>query len=275
MKAYISVDMEGIGGITSWKEMHASSPDYNLTRSLATQEANAVVRGLKAAGVNQIVVSDSHAAGGNLLVEELDEDVEVVKGYPRRYYMLHGLDESFQLLLLVGYHAKCGSLHGLLDHSYSSSSIYSLRLNGNEVGEAEVNAGLAAHYGVPTGLVSGDSELTRQVGETFPQGTETVITKYGISRYASRTRHPEKIRAELELKARRAAEKAGDFKLLEYGLPLRVDVGLMDSVMGDVVAFLPSVERKSARDVSFEAENFPVLYRMLMVLIALCQSTKI
>ena len=75
MKAYISVDMEGIGGITSWKEMHASSPDYSLSRSLATKEANAVVCGLKAAGVNTIVVSDSHASGGNLLVEELDEDV--------------------------------------------------------------------------------------------------------------------------------------------------------------------------------------------------------
>jgi len=274
MKVFVSVDMEGIGGIASWREMRTSSPDHNMVRSLATEEVNAVTRGLKASGVDHVVVCDSHALGENLYVEQLDPDVELVRGYPRAYYMLHGLDASFGLLILLGYHARCGTMHGVLDHSYSSFAIYNMKLNGKDVGELEINSGLAATYGVPVGLVSGDAELIEQVKSTLPQHVETVVTKYGISRMAARSRHPEKIREELERKARKAVEKVGRLGLLTYQAPLRVELDLMDSVMADMVALLPFVERRSARQVVFETDDFAMLYRELMAVIALCTSTR-
>ena len=87
MKVFISVDMEGIAGISSWRETNRSSPDYQIVRKLATNEVNAVVRGIKKskAKIEEILVCDSHALGENILINELDRDVLLTKGYPRPY----------------------------------------------------------------------------------------------------------------------------------------------------------------------------------------------
>jgi len=276
MKVFISVDMEGIGGISSWRETNKSSPDYQIVRRLATDEVNAVVRGIKKAKakIEEILVCDSHALGENILIDELDKDVLLAKGYPRPYYMLHGLDESYDILFLIGYHSKVGTTLGPMDHSYSSTTIYNIKINGKYVGELEINAGLAGHYGVPVGLISGDAKLTEEVKEVLGKDIETVVTKYGISRFASKNIHPKKIREKLETKSKRAIEKISNLKPLKVKTPLKVEIDLVNTVMADEVALLPNIERKSGRTISFEANNFLTFYRLLMVITHLAGATK-
>lgn len=60
--------------------------------------------------------------------------------------MLATLDSSYDLLMLVGYHAMIGSKFGVMDHSYSSSGLYEVRINGTAVGESELNAMYAAQF---------------------------------------------------------------------------------------------------------------------------------
>src|SRR5450756_2819098 len=75
-----------------------------------------------------IVIADSHSRGQNLLLDRLPQDVQVVRGYPRPLYMVEGADESCDAALFVGYHAPIGTLHGSMDHTYSSASIYEISL---------------------------------------------------------------------------------------------------------------------------------------------------
>lgn len=153
MKIFISTDMEGIEGISSWNEMTTKEA---WCAGLLKQELTYVISTLLAhADIEEICICDSHSRGENLLYGSFsDERITHVKGYPRRNYMMEGLDESFDAVFLLGYHASIGSLNGGMDHSYSSSCIYRVRLNGREVGEVEINAYYAGMFGVPIALIS-------------------------------------------------------------------------------------------------------------------------
>lgn len=60
LKVFISVDMEGIGGIGTGKMTSSGGKDYALGRRLMTEEVNAVVAAIFARGPAEILVNDSH-----------------------------------------------------------------------------------------------------------------------------------------------------------------------------------------------------------------------
>lgn len=272
MKIFISFDMEGVGGISSWEEMDR---EREKVRQLATEEINAVVRGAKKSEIpiKQIWVVDSHGAGENLLPDALEEGITLVKGTPRPLYMMEGIDSSFALLFCIGYHSRVGALQGVMDHTYSASSIYEIRINGIPVSELDINAGVAGHYGVPLAMVSGDNALIEEVKTTYPQ-VETVITKYGITRFASANRHPKEIREELYSKAKKVVLEADSFYCRKWELPLKVEIDLLDTLIADVISFLPQVKRESGRKISFTTPNFVELYKMLLTMLRLAFSVR-
>lgn len=271
MKVFISVDMEGIGGITSRREMREGKEVHDLM----TGEVNAAVAGIKASGepVEEICVCDSHSYGENLLLEKLDPAVRIVKGFPRPHYMVQGIEAGYDLLFLLGYHGRAGTLASQMDHTMAGFSIYNIRLNGRPLGEMELSAGLAGHYGVPLGLAAGDDTFCAQVAEVLP-GVPTVTTKWGISRYAAKHRHPQEIRAELQGKAAQAVRDRAGFRPLRFEPPLRVEVDFLNSVQADMAALVPVVERLSGRTLAFTAPDFLYLYRMIMTVTSLAEVTR-
>src|SRR5437868_3086311 len=70
VKLFISVDMEGIGGIGT-SAMVSGGKDYDTGRKLMTAEVNAVVAAIFEAGPAEIVVNDSHGDMQNLLHTQL------------------------------------------------------------------------------------------------------------------------------------------------------------------------------------------------------------
>lgn len=63
MKVYISVDIEGIAGITHWNEAQKKNPPYPEFREIMTREAVAAIEGAQAAGAKTIYVKDAHDPG--------------------------------------------------------------------------------------------------------------------------------------------------------------------------------------------------------------------
>ena len=268
---FISFDMEGVGGVSSWRETAREGKEFNRVRELATQEINAVVEGIKQSGekIEEILVADSHSFGENLLIEELDPDVNLVKGFPRTYYMMEGLDSGFDLLFFVGYHVGVGTQVGGMDHTYSPSAIYELRIGGRPMGEAEINAAYAGYFGVPLGLATGDDRFVEQVRRSFGEGVETVVTKYGVSRFASRSIHPQKVRGLLRKAAQAAVKRAKSLKPYRIQPPLEVEIDLVTTLIGDLASLIPGVERLSGRRIRFHPVDFPALYRTLMLIATL------
>lgn len=275
LNAFISFDIEGISGISSWKEVAKNSSSLRDYQKLATAEVNAAIRGIKSGSghVGEILVCDSHARGENLIITDLEPQVTVIKGSPRRFYMIEGISRKFDILFCIGYHAMAGSQRAGMDHSYSSSVIYNIKINGRYVGETGINAAAAGYHGVPLGLVSGDDILAKEVQQFFGSKVEMVIAKHGISRFAAKCRLPSEVHEEIEVKAARAVAQRANLKPFQFKTPIRAEIELMTSVMGDMVEPLPGVKRVSARTCSFKAKNVLEFYDVLQLICTLGYTT--
>ncbi len=72
MKILIAADMEGITGVTNWDQVDPNNAEYPRFRRLMTGDVNAAIRGACEAGAAEILVTDGHDRGTNILIEELD-----------------------------------------------------------------------------------------------------------------------------------------------------------------------------------------------------------
>lgn len=265
---FISFDLEGISGVSSWRELKADSSALLTTRQLATEEVNAAIRGVKTSikKIGEILVCDSHAHGENLLISQLERGTHLVRGSPRKYYMMEGISRRFDVVFFIGYHPMAGTQSGGMDHSYSSSVIYNIKINGEDVGETEINAALAGHFGVPLGLVTGDDLLAKEVRKFFGSRLETVISKYGISRFSAKCRHPADVQEEIEKKSRKVVKKISLLKPFVFKKPLRAEFQLVNSVMGDAAEPISGIKRISARTLRYTARDILEFYRVMRMI---------
>lgn len=263
MKVFISVDMEGITGIAGWDEM---TRDRNDANELITGDVNAVIEGILAGtpDVREIIVADSHSTGQNILYHRLHPRASLIRGFPRPYYMMSGLMPDHDRVYLVGYHAAAGAPRGLMDHTYSGSVVHEIRVNDKPLGELEINAAYATHFGIPVVFTSGDLDFVRYA-ETLETGMETVATKEWIARTAAKLYPLERVRDQLYEKARLAAARPrNEFKPWTFTTPAKVQLLLARSEQADMVALLPSAKRLSARKIAFEADSAVRFMEMLL-----------
>lgn len=168
MKVYISVDIEGVAGITHWDEAEKNHADWQEFREIMTLEAIAAVEGARAAGATEIWVKDAHDSARNLLTLRMPADVTLVRewsGHP--YSMLQELDGSFAALVMIGYHAGVGSDGNSLAHTLNTRT-HAMLLNGEPVSEFRLNALAASSLGVPPAFVSGDAALMQEIEAVNP-----------------------------------------------------------------------------------------------------------
>src|SRR5687768_15773919 len=105
LKVYISVDMEGITGVVTNEQLGPAGFEYQRFREFMTKEALAAIQGARDAGATEILVSDPHGNGQNLLIERLPADVMVVRSWPRPNMMMQGIDSTFDAAIFIGYHS--------------------------------------------------------------------------------------------------------------------------------------------------------------------------
>lgn len=273
MKVFISCDMEGVCGTFSWKDFDANKERY---RTLMTEELRAVVRGLLESRVpiKAIIANDAHGFGDNIHADLLPAKVHLVRGSPRRLGMMEGIDRATDVAFFLGYHGGAGTAAALMDHTYASSSIYRIAINGVEMSESTINAGIAADFGVPVGLISGDQATITQAKKFFGPKTEYVVTKQGISRFAAQMRPVEEVREELTRKALRAVSRVRALKPRRTRRPIRAVVDLVDTLRADLVSSAAEFERTGGRQISFRARDYVSFYRKLRLLLMLAARAK-
>jgi D-amino peptidase len=271
LKVYISVDMEGIAGVVSGEQTSSSGSDYGLARRWMTEEANAAVRGALAAGATEIVVNDSHGSMRNIIISELDPHAVLITGSPKPLSMMQGIDGTFDAVFLVGYHARAGTEDGVLDHTYSSASVYSIKVNGMELGEAEQNALTAGCFDVPVVLVTGDKAVCGQAKKSLGEGLETAVVKEGIGRFAAKSLTPFNACELIQKKAEMALKNRGRVVPLKLQPPYRFELTYLRSSMADGAELIPQVKRTGPRTVTYEIDDYITGYKLFRALIALAQ----
>ena len=79
MKVFISADIEGVAGITSWEEARKSNPGaYHPFQRQMNAEVAAACEAAQAAGATEVVIKDAHAGANNLVASELPRGVRLI-----------------------------------------------------------------------------------------------------------------------------------------------------------------------------------------------------
>ena len=262
VKIFISVDMEGVGGIGTSAMTSTGGKDYETGRKLMTNEVNAVVSAIFESGPATIVVNDSHGDMQNLLHTQLDPRVEYIQSNIKPLGMVQGLDASFDAVIFIGYHAMAGAENGFLAHT-GSSSVKGLWLNGVEVGEGGLNTYFASALGVPVILASGDRTFTEEIKKLIP--ARTVITKEAVGASAAKLIHPDVVTKELQAQTKVALKeikKAKPIAQEPIEFRLKVDV----PTRADVAMSIPGMKRIDGYTVSYQAKNMEEAYKLIRVI---------
>jgi len=250
LKVYISADMEGVVGAVTGDQLGPTGFEYGTFRRLMTNEVNAAIDAARAMGATEILVSDSHGNGENLLIEELPQDIQLVRSWPRPLMMMEGIDETFDAAILIGYHASTNNPSGVRAHTFSSANLTAVRLNGVDMMEASMSAAIAGDFGVPVVMISGDdaavAEAQRIVGDM-----EGAIVKWNYGFHSARTIMPEASYALIGDRVRAALGRLDDFSPYTVTGPLQLEISFKNYMPAELMAYLPNVERVDSHTIRF------------------------
>ncbi len=272
LKVFISVDMEGVAGVATRDHVVTGGQDYHMAREWTTQEANAAIKGALEAGATEIVVNDSHGSMRNIIADKLNPAARLITGSPKPLGMMQGIDETFDAAIFIGYHARAGSIDGVLDHTYSSASVYSLRVNGMEVGESELNAILASYYNVPVVMIAGDHTLCKQVEDFLGENIVTTEVKKGIGRTAAKTLVPSEAQKKIKENTRIALEKLNEIEPFELDPPYTFEVDFLYSNQAAAAELVPGVSRAAPRTVEYTQDDFIEGFRLFRALLSIARN---
>ncbi len=237
--------MEGITGVVSNEDVTPGKMNYERFRNQMCHDVNAAIEGALEAGATEVVVNDSHGQMTNLLLEQLHPVASLISGVTKPLYMMEGIDKSFDCAMFVGYHSMVGG-KGVLSHTMSGAS--SVQLNGRATSEAEINATIAGHFGVPVTMVSGDQYTVSEVREVMAD-VEGAIVKYAIDRLAARCLSPQETRKLIKAAAKAGAIKARSTKPYRLGSGAEYTFQFLQPSMAARAAILPFVEQLDVRTV--------------------------
>jgi D-amino peptidase len=262
-KIFISVDMEGISGISGSDQLSADGAEYNRSRKLMADDVNAAVRGARAGGATEIVVNDSHGSMRNLRLEDLDPGARLISHSFKKSGMMEGLDESFDGVIFVGYHAQAGSAVGLFAHT-GSGIVADVKVNGRSLGEGGLNTLVAGWYGVPVVLVTGDNVAIEQVS-AVATGVRGVGVKRAINQRAVELRPLADVHRDIEIAAREAV--AGARKVPPRREPsYKIEVRFRDTFIPEVADVLPGMERPAPDTIAFTTDSMTRAYTLIRFL---------
>lgn len=262
LKLYISADMEGVVGAVTGDQLGPAGFEYPRFREFMTREVLAAIRGARAAGVTDILVSDSHGNGENLLIEMFPGDVTIVRSWPRPLMMMEGIDSTFDAAVLLGYHAGTTNPEGVRAHTISSARLADVRLNGRTVPEAGLSAAIAGHFGVPVIMISGDDAAVGEA-QALLGNVEGAVVKWSYGFHAARTLTPEAAYALIETKTRAALARLRTFRPFVVSTPVTLDVRFKNYRPAQLLAYLPIVERPDAHSIRYVGPDMPAVSRFL------------
>ena len=156
MRVFMMTDLEGPCGVNG--RPATGSPGNQIinpetAKKALTNEVNACIEGLVAAGADSVTVVDGHGGSNSIDIFALHPAAELVQyGGPFAYASPEG---KYDAAVQIGAHAMQNS-GGFLCHTFNSHGTSEMRMNGAPIGEIGIETYICAYFGIPMVLVSGD-----------------------------------------------------------------------------------------------------------------------
>lgn len=248
MKVLISADMEGITGVTCPDDCEPGHPRWEYHRRFLTGDVNAAIAGFVEAGATEILVNEAHANQRNLLLDQLDARATLLIGTHKPLGMMEGIDRSPDAVAFVGYHTAAGE-PGVLAHTYLPNNITRVLLNGAVCSEGLMNAALAAEFGVPVVLVTGD-DLTVADAQRYAPDAAGVAVKICVDRYSAICLPPSSSTTLITAGARRGLSGARTLTAVSSS-GYTYEVTFDAAHLAPLAANIPGVEQTAPLSVAF------------------------
>ena len=262
IKVFISVDMEGIGGVVTADQLGPTGFEYAKFREYMTAEALAAIAGAREAGATEFVVADAHGNMQNLLIDRFPDGVTIIRGSPRPLMMMEGMDSSFSAAMFIGYHSATTNARGVRAHTISSATFAAVRLNGQPMSESGINATIAGHFGVPVVLVSGDEQAVGEV-QAMLGSVEGAVVKRSISFHAAAVMTPDASQALIRAKAKAAVLRLREFRPLPARGPFQLELTYKNYTPAEMMSYLPGTERVDSHTIRMRATSIVEISRFL------------
>ena len=261
MRILISVDIEGVAGVSRPDQTISTGQDYGTARRLMTEEANAAVRGAFEAGASEVLVADAHGSFGNLLPDLLDSRASLIHGKPRTYGMLEGIQERPDAVMLIGYHAMAGN-SGVLAHTIRGTAFHKTWLNDQPAGEAALYGLLAGEFDAPVVMASGDDAFAAETPSWLPE-TQFAVVKKSLGNRAAISVSPIRARELIQEAAKVAVMAREQVRPIMLPPPIACRVEAKSAVLADLFSLLPGSTRLDPLTLAFTADRPSDVLRVL------------
>lgn len=259
MKILISADMEGATGVTWPADVLPGTPQWERCRAMFTSDVDAAVRGFYDGGADDVLINEAHWTMRNLLLERLDERCEMLTGRHKALTMVEGVQHGdVDGIAYLGYHAAAGA-EGVLAHTFLANQLTGVWADGVRASEGYLNTLVAAEYGVPVILVTGDDRAVED-SKGYAPDAEGVAVKEYVSRYAAVCRPPARTAGEIRAAARRATPLAVR-RTPHAPEPHTIEIEFDAEHLVGAATVIPGVERKGERRVVFTQPSAYETYR--------------
>ena len=267
-RLYISADIEGVGGVVSREHLMPSGFEYNQAREWYTAEVAAAANAAFDAGIDEVIVSDSHGNGQSLLLDKLPDNVQVIRSWPRPLCMMEGIElYDYVGAMLIGYHRGASDMRGVLAHTLHGGAISEVRLNGQVASETVISAATAAHFGVPLIMVSGDDAYIDHA-QSVLEGVEGVVTKWASSFTCARMIKPSLVQLQIAEGVTKALSRLDTFSAKSLADNITTDIVCKNRLGAELFAYLPNVERLDAHTIRFVGKDMVEVSKFLQFAIA-------
>jgi D-amino peptidase len=265
MKIYISADIEGVTGVTHIHDAKKTESDYREFQKQMTAEVTAACEGALKAGAKEIYIKDAHDTGRNLISERLPEHVKLIRGWSGHPFgMMQELDDTFDAVIMVGYHSAAASQTSPLAHTMTDA-YSSIKINAKPASEFLINSYTAGLVGIPVVFVSGDKGICDEA-QAFNERIWTVSVQEGIGS-STVSVHPHVATKKIEDGVEAALSK--DLSRLKIKLPLgfKVKIEFSNHVFAYRASLYPGVTRIGNKTIQFEHKDYFEVLRTLMFIV--------
>lgn len=262
MKVFISADIEGVAGVVSWDQTLRQGHEYDRACGWMTGEVAAACEAALEAGAERVVVADSHGTGQNLILDALPDAVETVRAWPRPLGMMQGVDtDQFDHVFCLGYHTGASEI-GMLNHTCNGAGFLDVRIDGASVDELDIYAGVAAHFGAPVSLVSGDVAFCDSAKRRFPS-CRAVAVKSATGRVTGQSISPAAARTRIGEAAAEVLSAPAPDRPMPTTSGLRLEIIFKWHHAAETLSYLDGFERTGAHSVAIDVADHLAVARIL------------
>lgn len=257
IRALIIGDIEGITGVDDWRHIMDGHPGYDEACRNYEADVNAAVQGLRAGGAGDVLVVDTHSAGGNIQAENL-HDCRLIGGPS----IMGRLDQAFadgvEAVVLLGFHAAAGTPDGFVPHSFAVQT--RSWLDGKLAGEPAFYALLAGAAGIPVIAVTGDAQTIHQLRDFAPDA-HPVQTKTSDSPWQSTSRDAASTRTEITRVVQDAFRERASIQPAVPPPTLTLTIEAQSEVAATLIGTIPGMAPAAAPRTHTYSAAWPDLWR--------------